>query len=179
MKNHRPGRKLGKICPSAVCPLWKCGECDLDGSAILTDECAHNAEKITIFGVISFLIHANRVGGFFKSEEADLALVSVSVSVLPCRARSSCWKKCIHGFAENELGAAESACIERCVLKYIEVQEKNSPTFLSFWSRSDRPFFPTFPQVQQLLSGRMAMTGQAMEEQMRAAGGQMPGMPPK
>jgi import inner membrane translocase subunit TIM10 len=42
------------------------------------------------------------------------------------RMTDMCFKKCISRFGEGELAAGETTCIDRCCLKYIQVQNKVS-----------------------------------------------------
>ena len=35
-----------------------------------------------------------------------------------------CWKKCITKYSEPELAVGESICVDRCVVKYLEMYEK-------------------------------------------------------
>ena len=37
-----------------------------------------------------------------------------------------CFQKCIARFGEGELASGEAACIDRCTIKYIAVQQKVS-----------------------------------------------------
>jgi len=38
--------------------------------------------------------------------------------------RGACFKKCIERFGDSDFTIGETACVDRCVTKYLKVQEK-------------------------------------------------------
>jgi hypothetical protein len=51
----------------------------------------------------------------------------------PLRSMSkSCFRKCVDKFKEGELATAEQACVDRCVLKYLAVQNQVSQKLANF-----------------------------------------------
>jgi len=59
----------------------------------------------------------------------DLMVHSVQLQMeamadLYTRMMDQCYKKCISSYNEQELTKGEAACVERCVVKYTEMQAK-------------------------------------------------------
>lgn len=40
------------------------------------------------------------------------------------RMQDQCFRKCVSSYSESDLSKGESVCVERCVLKYMDVHKK-------------------------------------------------------
>lgn len=41
-----------------------------------------------------------------------------------CRMSNQCWKKCVSRFHDPDLSIGEATCVDRCVEKYVQAQQK-------------------------------------------------------
>jgi len=56
----------------------------------------------------------------YENSIAEMKLVSEMFNKMA----NQCWKKCISRFNDPDLSVGEATCVDRCVEKYVQAQQK-------------------------------------------------------